>query len=97
MSRILLIGSHDEFSRDLQSSSALSGCEIVTAHGNVDAVRQVRARAIDVVITDPDTPVRDDLALLDELLARGSKPSCWRPPPIRRLEIQARTVDLDLA
>ncbi len=69
MSRILVIGSHDEFWRDLQSSGALAGCEIVTAHGNVDAVCQVRARAIDVVITDPDTPVRDDLALVDELLA----------------------------
>ena len=68
MSRILLIGSHDGFERGLRSSAALSGCELVTAHGNVDAVRQARARATDVVITDPDTPVRDDLALVDELL-----------------------------
>jgi anti-sigma regulatory factor (Ser/Thr protein kinase) len=29
----------------------------------------VRRRAFDVVITDPDTPVRDDLALVDELRA----------------------------
>jgi anti-sigma regulatory factor (Ser/Thr protein kinase)/ActR/RegA family two-component response regulator len=69
MSRILLIGSHDGFERDLRSSAALSGCEFVTAHGNVDAVRQVRARAADVVITDPGTPVHDDLALVDELVA----------------------------
>jgi DNA-binding NtrC family response regulator len=31
----------------------------------MDAVRQVRSRAIDVVVTDPDTPVHDDLALIE--------------------------------
>jgi anti-sigma regulatory factor (Ser/Thr protein kinase) len=69
MPRILLIGDHDEFKRGLEAAVDLAGCEIACAAGNVDAVRQVRARAVDLVITDPDTPVRDDLALVDELRA----------------------------
>jgi anti-sigma regulatory factor (Ser/Thr protein kinase)/ActR/RegA family two-component response regulator len=69
MPRIVLIGNDDEFKRGLEESVALAGCEIVAAAGNVDAVRQVRSRAIDVVITDPDTQVRDDLALVEELCA----------------------------
>jgi anti-sigma regulatory factor (Ser/Thr protein kinase)/CheY-like chemotaxis protein len=72
MARILLIGTHPAFKRDLEAAGALAGCQIVSASGNVDAVRHVRARAFDVVITDPDTPVPDDLALVDEL--RASRP-----------------------
>jgi CheY-like chemotaxis protein len=72
MPRILVIGSHDELRQQMGASAMLAGCEIVAAAGNVDAVRQVRSRAIDVVLTDPDTPVHDDLALVDEL--RASRP-----------------------
>jgi len=69
MARVLLIGGDREFKARLEASTDLSGCEIATAAGNVDALRRVRARAIDVVITDHETPVRDDLALLEELRA----------------------------
>ena len=69
MSRVLLIGNNPEFKRSLESSSALAKCEIVNAAGNVGAVHHVRARSIDVVLTDPDTPVNDNLALVQELRA----------------------------
>ena len=72
MRRVLLIGNHPDIRHGLETSPALAGCEIVTAAGNVDAVHIVRSRAIDVVITDPDTPVHDDLALVEEL--RASRP-----------------------
>jgi anti-sigma regulatory factor (Ser/Thr protein kinase) len=72
MPRILLIGNHPEIRRGLEATRALAGCEIVTAAGNVDAVHTVRSRAIDVVVTDPETPMYDDLALVDEL--RTSRP-----------------------
>ncbi len=72
MPRVLLIGDHPEIRRGLEASGALAGCEIVTAVGNVDAVRTVRSRAIDVVLTDPDMPLHDDLALVAEL--RVSRP-----------------------
>ena len=72
MPRVLLIGNHPEVRRALETTQALDGCEILTAAGNVNAVRTARSRAIDVVVTDPDTPIDDDLALLEEL--RASRP-----------------------
>jgi anti-sigma regulatory factor (Ser/Thr protein kinase)/ActR/RegA family two-component response regulator len=72
MPRILVIGGDGALRSRLEAAGDLAGCEFVTAAGNVDAVRQTRTRAIDVVVTDPDTPVLDDLALLDEL--RASRP-----------------------
>ena len=72
MPRILLIGDHPDLRQGLEQSGALADCEIVTAAGNVDAVHHVRARATDVVLTDPDTPIQDDLALVNEL--RVSRP-----------------------
>jgi anti-sigma regulatory factor (Ser/Thr protein kinase) len=72
MPRVLLIGNHPEIKSGLEATRALAECEIVTAAGNVDAVHTVRTRAIDVVVTDPDTPVHDDLALVKEL--RASRP-----------------------
>jgi anti-sigma regulatory factor (Ser/Thr protein kinase)/CheY-like chemotaxis protein len=35
--------------------------------GDVEAIRRIRERAIDVVVTDPVTPVGEDLALASEL------------------------------
>ena len=72
MPRVLLIGRDEGMRQELAASSALAGCEILTAAGNVDAVLQVRVRAFDVVITDPETPVHDDLALVEVL--RASRP-----------------------
>ena len=72
MSRILLIGNHPELRYGLTSPRTLNSSEIVSARGNVDAIHAVRARAIDVVVTDPETPVQDDLAFLEEL--RASRP-----------------------
>ena len=69
MPRVLMIGADLEFKRVSARRAHLAGCRIESAAGNVDALRHVRRRAIDVVITDPDTPVRDDLALVDELRA----------------------------
>ena len=69
MPRVLLIGDHPEIRRGLETTQALEGCEILAAVGNVDAVRTVRSRAIDVVLTNPATPMHDDLALVAELQA----------------------------
>jgi anti-sigma regulatory factor (Ser/Thr protein kinase) len=72
MPRVLLIGDHPEISHGLEASGALADCELVTVAGNVAAVRAVRSRAIDVVLTNPDTSMHDDLALVAEL--RASRP-----------------------
>jgi len=69
MPRVLLIGSDHEFKTRLADCDGLAGCEIESAAGNVDALRHVRRRAFEVVVTDPSTPVSDDLALVNELRA----------------------------
>ena len=69
MPRVLVIGNDSAFRGRLASAGELTGCECVSAAGNVDAIRQVRSRAIDVVITNPETSVSDDLALVAELRA----------------------------
>lgn len=43
------------------------GHDIETAAGDVEALVRLRDRATDVVITDPDTPVAEDLAFAAEL------------------------------
>ena len=45
----------------------LPGHEIETAAGDVEALVRLRDRVWDVVITDPDTPVAEDLAFSSEL------------------------------
>jgi DNA-binding NarL/FixJ family response regulator len=72
VSRILLIGNHPELRNGLVSSGILNSSEILSAGGNVDAIHAVRTRAMDVVVTDPETPVQDDLAFFEEL--RASRP-----------------------
>jgi anti-sigma regulatory factor (Ser/Thr protein kinase)/ActR/RegA family two-component response regulator len=67
--RVLLIGADQDFQSRLGACDGLAGCEIESAAGNADAIRRVRNRAFEVVITDPGTPVMDDIALLGELRA----------------------------
>jgi len=44
-------------------------CELDICPGDVEAVRRVRERAWDVVVTDLATPIEEDLSLVKELLA----------------------------
>lgn len=69
MARVLVIGSDTEFIRALQAHRPLAGCEIVSVPSSVEAVRTLRARSYDLVLTDPMTSVREDLALLEEMRA----------------------------
>ena len=45
------------------AETALHGHEIETCEGPVEAVHRLQSRAVDVVVTDPETSVREDLAL----------------------------------
>ncbi|MCU0251169.1 MAG: ATP-binding protein [Vicinamibacterales bacterium] len=51
----------------LRDSPLLAGHGVVAAHGDVDALRRLRAETFDVVITSPSTTVEEDLVLLDEV------------------------------
>lgn len=64
-SRLLMIG-HDSHLRDeLAREHALASAEIETCPTAIDALGLLRARAFDVVITDPSVSFREDLSILE--------------------------------
>src|SRR3954471_7208072 len=67
MSRVLLIGSNAEVSREI--SAALDKEQIPAEHsaGYADALRCLRLRSFGVVITNPDSTLDEDLALLEQI------------------------------
>ena len=67
MSRILMIDPEPHLLEALRASPVLGGHEIVAAHGDVDALRRLRLRAFDVLLTSAATTVEEDLVLLDEI------------------------------
>ena len=68
MGRVLLIGDNPELAGTLVSSARLRAHEIDTCAGGLEALRRLRDRAVDVVLTDPATPMAEDLALAGEIL-----------------------------
>jgi len=85
MSRVLVIGSHTQLSREIADALSAAGLPTEQAFGHADALHRLRLRAFGVVITSPDSAVDEDLALLEEmrdirpgvkciLLARESTP-----------------------
>jgi anti-sigma regulatory factor (Ser/Thr protein kinase)/CheY-like chemotaxis protein len=68
MGRILLIGRGGELSAILSAaSSELREHDFERCAGNVEALQHLRARAVDVVVTDPSTAIDEDLALAREI------------------------------
>jgi anti-sigma regulatory factor (Ser/Thr protein kinase) len=66
--RLLLAGGDDDLRRGLLSARSLQGVDIDLCEGNAAALRSLRRRACDVVVTDPETTVAEDLAFVKELL-----------------------------
>lgn len=64
--RVLIIGEQPALELAL-SVRQTTPFDIESCDGSAEAVRRVRWRAIDVVITDPATSIREDLALALEL------------------------------
>jgi anti-sigma regulatory factor (Ser/Thr protein kinase)/ActR/RegA family two-component response regulator len=67
MKRVLTIRPDPALLQALATLMAPGGCEMESCEGNVEAVRRLRDRAIDVVVTDPATTFSEDLALALEL------------------------------
>ena len=78
MSRILVVvgpeGGAGELASHLSASPALAGHEVEVRPGAIEALRALRRRAYDVVVTDPGRALRDDLALAEEI--RQIRPGC---------------------
>jgi anti-sigma regulatory factor (Ser/Thr protein kinase) len=69
MSRVLIIASHDSVTRDVGNALAAALLPFEYAHGHADALRRLRHRSFGVVLTNPDSAVEEDLALLQEMRA----------------------------
>jgi anti-sigma regulatory factor (Ser/Thr protein kinase)/ActR/RegA family two-component response regulator len=94
--RILLVGGDDALAAELAASERLSGMALERAHGNADAIRRIRARDCDLVLTDPATPIREDLAFVEEVsgVRRSTRiivlaPSAPQADVIAALRLQA--------
>jgi len=69
MSRVLLVGKADAMRSSLERARLPADCEIDSCGGNIEAVRRLRARAYDVVVTQPSSSVQDSLPVASELQA----------------------------
>jgi anti-sigma regulatory factor (Ser/Thr protein kinase)/ActR/RegA family two-component response regulator len=67
MGRLLAICRDAATIETLRSGLAAAGHECEICAGNVEAVRRLRERAFDLVLTDPLTALAEDLALVAEL------------------------------
>jgi anti-sigma regulatory factor (Ser/Thr protein kinase) len=69
MSRVLVIGSADQVSREIGDALTAADVPMEYSAGNADALQRLRARSFGVVITKPDSVIDEDLALLEEMRA----------------------------
>ncbi len=69
MSRVLVIGSADQVSREIGDALSAADIPMEYSAGNADALQRLRARSFGVVITKPDSVIDEDLALLEEMRA----------------------------
>jgi anti-sigma regulatory factor (Ser/Thr protein kinase) len=67
MARILMIAPDGGLLGALRASPLLEGHSIEVAGGETAALRQLRRRAFDVLVTAPDTLLEEDTAILDEV------------------------------
>jgi anti-sigma regulatory factor (Ser/Thr protein kinase) len=69
MARILMVAPDVGVLKALRSSPLLEGHSVDVAAGDTDAIRRLRGRAYDVLVTAPDTDLDEDAAILDEIRA----------------------------
>jgi anti-sigma regulatory factor (Ser/Thr protein kinase)/ActR/RegA family two-component response regulator len=67
MSRVLVIGSQAQVSREIGDALAAADLPMEYSAGHADALQRLRMRSFGVVITSPDYAVDEDLALLEEM------------------------------
>ena len=67
MSRVLVIGSEALVSREVGEALSAADFPMEYSAGDADTLQRLRVRSFGVVITNPDSSVEDDLALLEEM------------------------------
>ncbi len=69
MARILMVAPEEGLLKALRGSPLLESHSIETASSEADALRHLRRRAYDVVVSSPDTDIEADAPLLGEVRA----------------------------
>ena len=67
MSRILVIGNDTQVSREIGDALCAVDFPMEYSAGYADTLQRLRMRSFGVVITNPDSSVDEDLALLEEM------------------------------
>jgi len=67
VARILMVAPEDALLKALRSSPLLEGHPIDVASGDAAALRRLRGRAFDVLVTSPETSLEEDAAILDDV------------------------------
>ena len=67
MSRVLVIGNHTQIGREIGEALSANGFPMEYSVGHADALQRLRMRSFGVVITNPDSAIDEDLALLKEM------------------------------
>lgn len=65
MHRILVIGDDPALGRTM--SPQLQACAVEIAEGSAEALQLVHQRAFELVVTDPQSSIKEDLALINEM------------------------------
>jgi anti-sigma regulatory factor (Ser/Thr protein kinase)/CheY-like chemotaxis protein len=69
MSRVLVIGSDAQVSRQIGGALSAADFPMEYSAGHANALQRLRMRSFGVVITSPESTVEEDLALLEEMRA----------------------------
>ena len=80
MSRVLVIGNHTQVSREIGEALAANDFPMEYSVGHADALQRLRMRSFGFVITNPDSGIDEDLALLKEMRLALLRPVCERKP-----------------
>lgn len=67
MSRVLVIGSEAQVSREIGAALSAADFPMEYSAGDADTLQRLRVRSFGVVVTNPDSSVEEDLALLEEM------------------------------
>jgi anti-sigma regulatory factor (Ser/Thr protein kinase) len=67
MGHVLVMGRNRSVADALGAVSSLKEHTIEQCGGVADAIHSLRCHPVDVLVTDPETPIAEDLALTDEL------------------------------
>ena len=67
MTSALLVGKRSDITGPIAQAIAASGCQCEQVDGNAGAIRRLRRQSFDVLVTDPETTIDEDLELIEEL------------------------------